>query len=363
MKLLITIPRNLKAQLTSLLLLTMVVTALSCCKSSTSIDRNKFKIVEIDTLLIGKISIRAILVDGNKIWYGADKGRFGNVDLANNRKYETISETDSIKAEYRSIAQTSDNIFLLNAGSPAQLYKVSKNSGSVKVAYSESHEKTFYDSMAFWNDKEGIAVGDPIDSCFSIIITRNGGESWQKINCQEIPAIFDGEAAFAASNSNIVLKGNQVWIVSGGKRSRVFYSADKGKNWKVFETPIISGEAMTGIFTADFYDDKIGIIAGGNYEKPLQNFGNKAITYDGGKSWKLISENSGFGYSSCIQFVPRSNGNGIVSVGASGLSFSADAGLTWNQLLTDASLYTIRFIDANTAIAAGKNKIIRIRFK
>jgi len=33
------------------------------------------------------------------------------------------------------------------------------------------------------------------------------------------------------------------------------------------------------------------------------------------------------------------------------------------DLLHDYSLFTIRFLDKNTAIAAGRNKMIRIRFK
>ena len=137
----------------------------------------------------------------------------------------------------------------------------------------------------------------------------------------------------------------------------------KGKTWEVFETPLVQGEAMTGIFTADFYDDTIGFIAGGNYEKPLQNFQNKAITTDGGKTWRLVGENRGLGYTSCVQFVPNSEGKALVAVGAQGLFYSADAGENWQQLLTDPTLYTIRFLDAKTAFAAGKNKIIAIEFK
>ena len=277
-------------------------------------------------------------------------------------KMERSLKKDTIKMEFRSIAQTSNAIFVLNVGNPALLYKFSKDLTQKKLVYEEKHEKVFYDSMQFWDDNEGIAIGDPIENCFCIIITRDGGETWSKIPCEKLPKMDEGEAAFAASNSNIIIKGNDTWLVSGGKKSRVFYSSDKGNSWKVYETPIIQGEAMTGIFTADFYDSKIGFIAGGNYEKPNQNFQNKALTTDGGKTWKLVGENTGFGYASCVQFVPNSNGNQLVSVGASGLFYSHDRGNSWKQFSTDASLYTIRFVNNNTAIAAGKDKIVKIVF-
>lgn len=342
-----------------LLLLSIIIIS---CKPTQVSKTTFFTSVEIDTLLKGKISIRPITVSSDKVWYAADKNRVGFLSLVDANKMERTINKDSLKIEFRSIAQTSNSIFVLNVGNPALLYKFSKNLVMKKLVYEEHNEKVFYDSMQFWNDSEGIAIGDPIDNCLSIIITRDGGESWTKMPCDKLPKVVDGEAAFAASNTNIIIKENSTWIVSGGKKSRVFYSPDKGISWSVYETPIVQGEAMTGIFTADFYNDKIGFIAGGNYEKPNQNFQNKALTTDGGKTWKLVGENQGFGYASCVQFVPNSNGEQLVSVGASGLFYSKDKGTTWQQLSSDSSLYTIRFVDNMTAIAAGKDKIVKIVF-
>lgn len=342
--------------------LTIILTFIISCKSTFNDKKVNSTTISMDTLLLDKISIRAISVSENYVFYAGNKSRVGYINLKDKSKKEIRVDKDSISLEYRSIAQTDDAIFVVNIGSPAHLYKISKDLNSVKLVHSDTNEKVFFDSMQFWNNQEGIAMGDPIDDCLHIIVTNDGGNSWHKISCDKLPKTVEGEAAFAASNSNIIVKENLLWIVSGGKKSRVYFSPDKGKKWEVYDTPIVQGESMTGIFTADFYDKKNGIVAGGNFEKPTQNFQNKAITNDGGKTWELIAENAGFGYASCIQYVPNSNGKKLVSVGATGIFYSNDKGITWKQISSDNSFYTIRFIDDSTAIAAGKDKIVKLVF-
>ena len=340
---------------------------LSFCKTNnpktTAFENPVFKTIQIDTLFQDKISIRALALDKNKVWYGANNSKFGFYDLEKKTRFESHIIEDSSKLEFRSIAKTEKHIYILSVGNPAFLYQISKDGQKTKLVYKENHEKVFYDSMQFWNDMEGIAIGDPIEGVFSLLKTIDGGKTWEKTPAKLLPKLVDGEAAFAASNTNIVVNGDHTWIVSGGIKARVFYSKDKAKSWSVYNTPIVQGKQMTGIFTADFYDSKTGFISGGNYENLSQNFDNKAQTKDGGTTWELVAQNQGFGYASCVQYVPNSNGKGLVTVGASGFFYSKDSGNSWEQLSSDTSLFTIRFLNNSMAIAAGKNKIIRIQFK
>jgi len=346
-----------------LLPLLFAVVFTSCKKEEKTDYKPSFTNTTVDTLLTDDISIRALIVDGDKAWYAGSKGKFGWVSLSGGKNFSGVVAKDSLLPEFRAIAQTSADVFILNVASPALLHKISKDGKRNKEVYTERGEKVFYDCIRFYNDKEGIAIGDPENGCFAILTTKDGGETWTKKACGNMPKTADGEAAFAASNSNIVIKGDNVWIASGGKKSRVFHSADKGGSWEVFETPIAQGTEMSGIFSIDFYDENIGFAVGGDYEQLTKNSGNKIVTTDGGKTWKSVGENNGFGYASCVQFIPGSNGNELVTAGPSGIFYSYNRGATWKKIVDEKAYNTLQFADSKTLIAAGQKKIIRIKLK
>lgn len=321
----------------------------------------KYSSVTVDTLLVGDYSIRAISIDGSTLHYGADKSRVGTINIVTKALKEYQYEFPNL--EFRSVVNNRTDIFALSAGTPAVLTRINKADGKMKVEYDDYNPKIFYDSMQFWSEYEGIAFGDPMNGCMTIIITRDGGKNWRRVPCSIVPFPIDGEAGFAASNTNIVTKGDRTFIATGGSVSRLLYSPDKGRKWGVIDTPIKSGSSTQGIYSMDFYDFKYGFVTGGDYLKPEINTGNKALTTDGGKTWTLVADGQAFGYASCVQFIPESDGKALVTVGPSGLYYSSDYGNNWKLLLEDKTLNTIRFQNPHTAFAAGKNKIIKITFK
>jgi photosystem II stability/assembly factor-like uncharacterized protein len=256
---------------------------------------------------------------------------------------------------FRSLATNGNQLFALSIENPALVYKISNH--KTEIVYTEEHKKVFYDSMKFFADgKHGIAVGDPTGNCASIILTSDGGNTWNKISCEKLPIFEEGEAFFAASNTNIKIIEDTVWIASGGKKARIMKSIDKGETWNIFNTPMVQGNGPQGIYSIDFYDKNNGIIIGGDYSKPNKNMANKAITTDGGKTWALIADGENPGYKSCVQYVPNTNGKEVFAVGKTGISFSNDGGNSWSEISKD-SYYTIQFLDRNTAWLAGNNKI------
>lgn len=324
-------------------------------------SQHHFTSVEVEDIFETPISIRALKLSSNHIFYAGSEGRFGYLNTADHSVvFMGEVETETRETEFRAIGSTEESDFILSAGNPALLYKVNYF-GKRKLVYKEENEKVFYDAMAFWNATDGIAIGDPVGGCMSVIITRDAGETWKKIDCSKLPRSLEGEAAFAASNSNIAIVGNLAWFISGGKKSRIYKTKDKGESWEVFSLPLVSGKNSTGAYSVDFYDQDLGVVIGGDYTAPDNNSKNKAITNDGGETWRLIADNKMPGYRSCIKFVPNTEGKELVAVGFKGISYSCDFGETWKQL-SNEPFYTLVFVNEFMAYAAGKDRIAKLIF-
>lgn len=313
-----------------------------------------FETVTIEEIKMDSSSIRAIdVLKDSTLIYATSDGYIG-IQLPTNENFKERIVFDTLIPHFRAIATNSKNIFALNIGNPALLYKY--KDGLSKLVYKEEHPNVFYDAIAFFDEQNGIAIGDPTSNCLSIIVTNDGGNTWNKISCDSLPNTKEGEAAFAASNGNIAIVGKNAWIVTGGIKARVFYTPDMGRTWRVYNTPIIQGNKMTGIYSVDFFDEKNGIIFGGDWNDKENNSANKAITTDGGKTWLLIADGKEPGYKSSVQYVPNTQGKELFAVGSTGISFSNDSGRSWKKV-NDGSYYTIRFVNKNFAWLAGKHKI------
>lgn len=337
-------------------ILLLLVFMVSCTEAEKPVP---FTAVTVNDIYTDSLSIRAIELMGNSLAFAANKGVFGTVELGTGKVRSNVQKYDTIIPDFRAIAHTTTDFFMLSAGSPALLYKTGEK-GHMELVYREEGEGVFYDAMTFWNDNEGIAVGDSVEGCLSIIITRDGGGTWAKLPCSQLPEGILEEGAFAASNTNIKTIGDSVWIATTS--GRIFYSPDKGIQWEVFETPIRNDTPTEGIYSIDFYDEELGVAIGGDYTKPGNTNANKAISKDGGKTWQLVANGEAPEYKSCIQFVPGSDGFGMVSVGFTGISYSYDKGKHWKELSTEA-FYTVRFLNDSVAYAAGKNRISKLVFK
>ena len=310
-----------------------------------------------------KSSIRAISSpDAQTLWYAGNRGQLGYTEDGGKTWFRDSISVDGKLLEFRSIVLTPQAVFLLSVSSPAIVFRSVDKGRNWERVYEERHPDTYYNSMKFWDEQEGIAVGDPVEGCLSVILTRDGGRSWSKLPCSFLPQTPEGEAGFAASNTNIDVHGDHVWWATGGEKSRILHSPDRGRNWEIFQTPIVEGGEMTGIYSMDFLDESYGIIVGGDWNEKSRNTRCKAMTTDGGKNWHLIRDGQEPGFRSCVQYVPSTQGKQLFAIGTPGISFSKDGGNSWMEL-SKADFYTIRINEnSQTAWLAGRNKIARMRW-
>lgn len=332
----------------------------SCKEKEVFVPRN-FSSVEIKTIFSDSLlSIRAIeILDDGSLAFAANNGAYGLYNPMKESWLTSKQEYDSLNLHFRAIAHTSTDFFMLSIESPALLYKTG-DSGQMQLVYKEEGEGVFYDAMTFWNDQEGIAIGDSMNSCLSVIVTRDGGLSWKKISCENLPKAEEGEGAFAASNTNIKTVGDKTWIATTA--GNIYFSEDKGISWKVIKTPIVQKRNTEGIYSVDFYDDMNGFAIGGDYTNPENNEANKIVTQDGGKTWQLVGQNKNPSYRSCVQYIPNRKGKELVTLGFKGIDFSNDAGNNWKHL-SDEGFFTIRFLNDTVAYAAGSGRISKLIFR
>ncbi len=363
----------------NVLLPLLIVVFLLSFRPNKNLLSDKIKSVKIETIIkdsllnvralevIDSLGVVVFLTSNGKMGIIPPKASFSPENFEGKEQDKNIFypieiSEDSIKPNFRSLAVSDNKGFGLSIGSPAKLYSLDVDLKKNEIVYQENHPKAFYDSMEFWNDDEGIAIGDPTEDCMSIIITRDGGNSWVKLSCEDLPKAIEGEAAFAASDTNIAIVDDHTWVATGGKASRILYSPDKGKTWEVYETPIIQGKETTGMYSIDFYDELNGFAIGGDYTKPDENAANKIRTKDGGKTWELVAQNENPGYRSCVQYVPNSKGKALVAIGFKGIDYSNDSGNSWKPL-SDEGFFTLRFLNDSTAYAAGYGRIAKLTFR
>ncbi len=287
--------------------------------------------VQLKELSTGKrTSMRGLsVVDDSVAWVSGSNGHVGKT-IDGGKTWQWTQPLGYEKLDFRDIEAFNDQkALLLNAGSPAYLLLTEDGGKSWKEVYRNTDSLIFYDGMDFWNEQQGIAFGDPIDGKMPLLFTEDGGHHWRNISDQLKQPMKEGEAGFAASGTSIRTgpKGN-VWIATGGTVSQIYHSADFGRNWRIYSCPILQGEPSTGPFSIAFYNERQGVVVGGNYLKDKENQNNVLLTFDGGKSWEK-PQTPVSGYRSAVEFIDPGY---VVATGSSGTDISADGGRNWKSV-------------------------------
>lgn len=299
-------------------------------------------------------SFRGLSVVSEKvIWASGTNGTVIRT-IDGGKNWNVIKVPDADKLDFRDIEAFDENtayILSIGDGEASRIYKTIDGGKTWKLQFQNTNPKAFFDALAFWDSKNGIAMSDPVNGEYLFYATSDG-ENWEPLGRKSATEFIKpvganaktGEAAFAASGTCLLSNGaTDVFLLSGGNDARVFRSTNRGLNWTVADTPFVKGTSGSGIFSIAMFDKSNGVIVGGNYEKPDEINNNLAFTKDGGKTWKLAKGLNG--YRSAVDFIDKKT---IIAVGSSGSDLSTDGGKTWRNL--DKENY-------NAVRAKGKNAI------
>ncbi len=317
------------------------------------------QVESIETILNDKISIRALELYDHKVWYSGSDSKFGFVDLKDTKSQKQIRLSDE-KLEFRTLAQDKTSFYMINIVSPARFFKIDKKDLQSQIVFTDSSKTAFYDALHFVNDKLAYTFSDAdSDQVLKLAIYKDGKWGMFKNDLK----LNEGEAAFAASNTNISSTKKYVWIATGGKASRIIRLNLKNEKLEVFKTPFVQGESSQGMYSIDFNDDQFGIAVGGDYTKQDANINNIATTHDGGVTWQIQASGQNAGYMTCVKIKPGSKGKEMIAVGDQHVSYSSDFGKTWKKISDEKGLYVCQWIDGNKVVFAGKDRIVVMKLK
>jgi photosystem II stability/assembly factor-like uncharacterized protein len=209
-------------------------------------------------------------------------------------------------------ATTAFNI--ASTGAERGIYKTTDNGTTwTKQTTGFNVNSPFPDLIYFWNENEGVAIGDgSATQNLEIYTTTNGGNQWNLVPNTSMPIGTNG--ATFSNNASFRVRGNTFYFMAN--TGQIFKSTNKGLTWSVINTPFTDINFMS----FDFKDDNNGVLsyrALGNYQC--------YTTTDGGVSW---TKNTAPKYPGSIKY--SSFYNVYFSTNAIyGLTYSNDNGQTW----------------------------------
>lgn len=268
-------------------------------------------------------------VDGGITWSS------GMISNAAGLASSMIFGLDSLTA-YVAMYGNNPGIFMTSDGGNHWVHQASA---------SFNNPASYPDIVHFFNENEGITMGDPVNNEFEIYTTIDGGANWVILPGANIPDPLAAEWGIIGYYSAV---HDTIWF--GTSEGRVYKSVDKGLNWTVSVVPGMSGKLVKPTFRNGSH----GLLLDG-----LWGGGLLSETFDGGETWIQINY-TGSGYHGDIAYVPGTENTWVRSgydPGNSGSAYSFDGGHTWTDFIgtNGTPYYPMAWVNNHCGWAGGIN--------
>jgi photosystem II stability/assembly factor-like uncharacterized protein len=331
------------------LLLILTLLLFSCSEK-----KYHFDFTEVNTP--GKSSLRTICaVNEDVVWTSGSQGKV-YVSLDGGGSWDQKSVPECEDTEFRSLhAWDAERALVFDVSPKGRAFLTTDGGETWTLVYKCPTEGAFFNSLKFANDKQGIAISDPIDEMVFVIKTEDGGRNWKRL--KNLPLAMKGEINFAASNTCIAyLPSGEIFIVTGGTKARVLTSFDHGENWNYIDTPVMTG-AAAGLFSVHFTNSAFGVAVGGDYQEPDREGIRAIYTGDGGKQWHE-AESKPAAYRSCVVAL---RDDLIFAVGKTGCDYSGDRGRNWT-FIDSVGYYAASAVEGKNILflAGAEGKVAKV---
>lgn len=300
------------------------------------------------------VSLRGLsLPSKDVIWASGSKGSVVKSEDGG-KTFNWMQVRGFEQRDFRAIhAFDAQTAIIVAVAAPAVILKTKDGGQNWKLVTEIIDSNMFLDAIDFKDPSNGWVIGDPIDQQIFMLHTKDSGDSWQEVGVEYFTSkVIDGEAFFAASNSNMAHTNEALFMVTGGMASRLWI------NGTPTEIPIIQGSKTKGANSIAFSpDEKRMLIVGGDFANDSVSENNilclelKLAADSSTKQWtKLKVKKPPFGYKSCVHFMDQ---NWVLSCGTSGLDISHTGGINW-QRISKYSFHVLKKVpEINNAIVAG----------
>ncbi|MDQ2833373.1 MAG: hypothetical protein M3Y50_06415 [Acidobacteriota bacterium] len=262
------------------------------------------------------------------------------------------------KLDFRGIQAFDENTAIVMSSGPgdqSRLYKTTDGCQTWRLLFTNPDKEGFWDAIRFASRDFGVLLGDPVDGKFIIMLTFDGGKKWEK-QTQKSTADINGEGAFAASNSSLLLSsidyrmfgtggpgGSRIITVGSGPTDVYVGDVSKTKKlpWEAgqdaAQLPTHNRTASSGIFSIAEDPSRTGtmVAVGGDYLKPSERL-DTAWYYDLAhydqalRSFWQPAQTPPHGYRSSVAYDPQQKL--WITVGPNGTDISTDDGKNWHAL-------------------------------